>query len=143
MTIQIEYIDKDVCDQIINVVLKKMKDVLKDYNIDIKRKRAIYTDNNIQAKFEFSLINNQGKVLNRTVTDFPLYAHTYGLKAKDLGRKFKYKNKNYKITGLNTNAHKYPICTVLFGTNKPFRFPAILVEKALHGTKEYNIKQIN
>lgn len=142
MTKTLDYIDKDICNQIISVVLKEMKNVLKDYNIDIKRKAATYSNNNIQVKFEFSLINSAGKVLDRKVTDFPLYAHRYGLTSKDLGRKFSYKNENYKITGINRSAPKYPVCTVLVGTDESFKFAARTVENALHGKKEYNIKQV-
>ncbi len=143
MTTQIELIDRDVCDQILSVVLDEMKRTLKDYNIDIKRKRATYTKNNIQAKFEFSLISNKGEVLNKHVTDFPLYAHRYGLEPKDLGKEFKDKNETYKITGLNTSAHKYPICVTSMFDGKKYKFPESIVKNALYGKTEYNIKQIN
>ena len=140
MTQEIEHINKDICNQIINVMQKEMQRLLKGYNLNIVRKRATYSDTNIQAKFEISLVNKQGKVLDRKVSDFPLYAYKYGLEADDLDRTFKFKNKNFKITGINTRSYKYPICAISMDNNKTFKFAADTVRMALHGKKKYKIK---
>lgn len=140
MTIEIESIDRDVCDQIGALLQKEMQHLLRNYNLNVKRKRSTYSDSNIQMKFEISLVNKHGKVLNRTVSDFPHYASRYGLDPTDLGRSFRYKSKNYKITGINTAAHRYPICAECTDNGKKIRFAAVTVEDALYGKKAYKMK---
>ena len=140
---EIEYIDRDVCDQIGSVLQKEMQFLLRNYNLNVERLRSTYSDTNIQMKFEISLVNKEGKVLDKTVSDFPYVAGRFGLEANDLGRSFRFKSKNYKITGINTKAHRYPICTICTDNGKKLKFAADTVRVALYGKKEYNVKQVN
>jgi len=75
----------------VRTLRNKLQDQLADFGDDyqVKVGNASFSDNNVTFKVTVSVVGDDGKVITQEAEDFQHYAAHWGLKAEDLGRKFK------------------------------------------------------
>ena len=94
-------------------------------NLVVDLGSATFGNSNVTFKLNLNEVSGDGSVLTREAVAFQRAARLYGLQPEDLGRVFRSPSgKRFKITGLNTRAHKYPIQAEEVGTGKRFKFPS-------------------
>lgn len=125
--------DKAFLKKIKHEIDEALVGVGKRNNISLTSRSISYGDTNFTVKLEGALIDN-GRVLDRGVTDWNLLAGTYGFANEDLGKTFAHNGEVFVIAGLKPASTKYPIIARLEGTQKAYKFPANLVRFCL--TKE-------
>ncbi len=127
--------DRAICNLVGSRIERALVSTARDLGVSIKVLNGSFSDSNYTAKFEVSVINEDGTILSRKAQAFIDEAWRYGLKKEDLGREFIDCGKSYRITGLNTKARKMPItaeCVV--GGNGNYKFPADRVKRLLATT---------
>jgi hypothetical protein len=84
-------------------------------------------------KFDFAEVSETGEVLSQEADDFRKMAAWFGLKATDLGRKFRWHDgKRYEIMGMKPRSRKYPILARRVDSlDKCMKFTADSVKMAL------------
>lgn len=82
------------------------------------------------VKIEIMPVVN-GEVKSREVLAFEREYSLYGLEKTDLGKKFVTPEGEYKITGLNTRAHRMPVLATRLNDGKLYKFSEEHVKRAL------------
>jgi hypothetical protein len=59
---------------------------------------------------------------SRLARDFKTYASTFGVKPEDLGRTFRSRGTEYKVTGINPGRPKFPFAVERVSDGKVFKF---------------------
>lgn len=72
-----------------------------------------------------------GEVKSREALEFERMATLYGFEPSDLGKTFMSRGRRFKITGLKTRRHKYPISAECLDDGKGYKFPIDSVLVAL------------
>ncbi len=90
---------------------------------------------NICFKVEMAVVTQQGDALTREAENFFHHAPCYGLAREDLGKTFRYGDRNYKIIGMNTRSRNNPI-VVSDETGRHFKFSVEMLKKLLSAQKE-------
>ena len=120
--------DKAICKAVGADIEKALNSVAVKYGINIKRGNGKFSGNTLDLKIHCACVKG-GKVMSKEASDFKTMASLYGLKPSDLGRSFTIGSGTFKITGLNTKAHKYPINASKNGSG--YKFPASSVKLLL------------
>ena len=96
-----------------------------DDNYKVHIGNATFSENNVTFKVTVSVVGEDGKAITKEAEDFQHYAFRYGLKAEDLGRKFKrWGGDTYEIIGAKPRSRKYPILARQVATGKVYKFTA-------------------
>ena len=106
--------------------------VAEKYGLSVSYHGARYSATNANMKFEFATIGENGAVQTSGVSEFEVYAKSYGLLPTDLGRSFTSSGHRFKIEGLNVRCRRYPV-KVTRDDGKRFKYP---VETVVRGLKE-------
>ena len=108
---------------------KALTEVADKYGIKISYKGGSFARDggNATLKFEIAAPNAQGETLSREAQDFKRFATQFGFKSEDLGSEFKVGSETYRITGLKTSRHKFPISAARVKDSKNFKFSAEVV----------------
>lgn len=119
-------INRQILKLMANDIESALQSVAKKYNVEMKYNGGRFTSNNATIKIEISTINDNGELITREANDFKSLAKFYGLSADLYGKSFTTHKDTYKIVGLKSKSHKYPIlCERSDG--KIFKFPASTV----------------
>lgn len=80
--------------------------------------------NNLEAtlKIKVQVVNEAGES-ERERRDFDVLSRSYGLLPEDLGTVFTSRGTDYRLTGINPRARKYPIKGERVSDNRKFKFP--------------------
>jgi len=119
---KVKQFDKATCREVGDAIEQALKSVAVKYGINIRKGNGRFSPDTLDLKIHCARVQG-GKVLSKEASDFKRLASLYGLKPSDLGRTFTAGNGTYKITGLNTKAHKYPINATKVTTGAGFKFP--------------------
>lgn len=118
-------------------IISALADVSKKHGVDIRfGSGGKYNETNASLKLEISCVQGDGTVITKEADAFKRHAYLYGFKPEDLGREFVSGGKRYKISGLNTKAHKMPVLATEVGTNRVFKFSEAIVLNRLGDTPE-------
>jgi len=119
---KIKQFDKLNCGAVSSDIEKALKSVAIKYGINIRTGNGKFTKDTFDLKLNIARVVS-GKVISKEVNDFKKLASIYGLKASDLGRTFSTAGREFRITGLNTKAHKYPIMAECIKSGGSYKFP--------------------
>jgi hypothetical protein len=123
-----EPITRDFIRTLSDEVIEELKELANSYNLQVGYRGASFSPTNVTIKVEFATICSDGQAKTKEVSDFEFAACRYGLKPTDIGRKFVGSNgETYKLTGLSTRAHRYPLHAIRIRDGKRFKFPPSLV----------------
>lgn len=74
------------------------------------------------VRFKLTVANATGEVpVSKCSLDFKKYAMIYGLTPEHLGKSFAYAGKQYRLTGLNPKAPRFPV--IVEHNGKSYRLP--------------------
>lgn len=77
----------------------------------------------MNAKLVVTSKNEDGEITTQFAQDFKKYCQSYGLKPEHLNQVFiNHNSARFKIVGLRTTAHKYPILATCLSNNKTYGF---------------------
>ncbi len=83
-----------------------------------------YSINDFRCKFEcVSTSDSQGNTVDPKEENFKHDAFLVGVASDAFGKTFKSGRSNYKITGINTRRHKYPVSAIRVASGKGYKFP--------------------
>ena len=104
---------------------KALAAVAKKFGLVVRRAGGKFDSANATLKFDFSVVATDGTVTTPEVSDFKRNATRFGFMPTDLGRTFVGNDGlRYKIVGMRSRAHKYPVIGEAFVTGKRLRFMA-------------------
>jgi len=128
---------RELIDPINAALANAIKSVEKQFKVTIRFGRVTYMDDRFTSKMTVSKQTEDGKAIDSEAADFKRFAARYGLKATDLGRRFKnYQGVEYMIMGLATRNRKFPILCIRTDNLERFKLPARLVIQRLPKLKE-------
>ena len=127
----VKQFEKAEADLIGREIEQAVQMVAEKYGIKIVRKAGSYSRANYTLKLECSIKDAEGLPITREVEAFKINASKFGLDSSDLGAKFSFHNEIFILTGLATGSWKFPILAKNAITQKPFKFPAAVVQAAL------------
>jgi len=108
-------------------IIEAAEGVAKKHGLKLSRKGNItYDKNGFHFKVSATLEN-----IDPERDNFIQYAPIYGLDPKDYRRTFKHGQKEYRIVGINTRAHAYPIIVETVNRGDRFKMPASQVKMAM------------
>jgi hypothetical protein len=125
-----------------------LKPVAEKYGIQIKRLGGSFSPSDFRVRLECAVKNEDGTFETSERADFKLFAPTIGLSSSDLDTEFEYNEVKYKIIGMKTRSHKYPIIGERVPDGKRFKFPASAViyhkrmTEMLENDKEVVVKEV-
>lgn len=103
----------------------------KENNLAIKFGTARFGSTAVTFKVDVAEISASGDVMSKEVDAFKKNAMLYGLKPEDLGRTFSSNGRTYRIKGLMTRSHRYPILCEDLNKKTMIKFPSETVARAL------------
>ena len=125
-------IDKELLKQLRIELNVAIADVAKKHKISLKIGNARYTSNNFTFKLEGALLTEDGKVVDKSRTDYKTYCEMYGMKPEWLDKSFITLDRDeYKIVELNSRARKNPIIAENVNTKKRYIFTSQKVKKLM------------
>lgn len=127
--------DRDKVKQLRKSLEVALNAVENEMNVKVNIGSARYSKNDCIFKLEIADIQENGEVFNREAADFKMYACTYGLDPYDLGKEFSHGGERFRITGLKTRRHKFPVSAVGVENGKQYKFPVDIVKFALEKEK--------
>jgi hypothetical protein len=137
---KITNIDSAACRQIRTFLDQALASVATQLGIHIKVGHASYAIDGKTANFklELSTIGADGVAVDRDAERFKSQAQWLGMKAEDLGRRFKnWDGKEYELTGYNPRASRFPFLGKEIRTGKTYKLTESTVKTGLgYGTKE-------
>lgn len=87
-----------------------------------------YSTNDFRCKLEcVSTSDSTGKTVDPVEANFKRDAFLVGVAKDAFGKKFKSGRSNYKITGINTRRHKYPVSAIRVASGKSYKFPVSML----------------
>lgn len=107
-----------------------LEKVASKHGVSVSYKGARFSSANATIKFEIATVGRGGEVNTREVESFKRSARRYGFEPEDLGSEFTVRGETFKIVGLNTRAHKYPIVGERVTDGRRFKFHASTVKVA-------------
>jgi hypothetical protein len=109
---------KELCKSLSKEIVGSLAEIAAKYNINIKTGRGQFDTNSFSLKLEISTISESGVVQSKERTSWNLYAISFGLKPEWLDKIFTFQGDKFKIEGLNTKRHKYPVLAKNIRTNR-------------------------
>ncbi len=83
-----------------------------------------YSTNDFRCKFEcVSTSDSSGNAVDPAEANFKRDAFLVGVAKDAFGKTFKSGRSNYKITGISTRRHKYPVSAIRVASGKSYKFP--------------------
>lgn len=90
--------------------------------LKITRGSTRYNSLEATLRLKLQVVNSEGESESER-RDFDTLARSYGLLPEDLGAVFRFNGKQYRLTGINPRARKYPIKGERVSDKKKFKFP--------------------
>jgi hypothetical protein len=124
----------------VKTILQKCEDALQpiadEFGLDLQRKSCRYRDMEMPVAFllQATVVDDDGKVLDKQAQEFKKYASLYGLKPEHLGKTVLSMGKVMTVVGLNTRNRKFPILCLEPKTSKRFKLTAESVRSRLTTT---------
>ena len=115
--------DKVVAKQIGQEVLAAVQSVATAYGLTVEYGGGSYGDLDFTTKVKFTVADGHRN-------EYIANASRLGLKPEGLDQTFTYKNRTYKIVGLDT-WKRYPVLTEIVGTDKRSAFTADAIQEAM------------
>lgn len=106
---QIKQIDRATIRNIQSRLQQHLADLGKELGVTFNVGNARYNETAATIKVEVATFGKKGEVRDRAAADFEKYAGLFGLKPSWLGKTFDRFGVRYKIVGLRTKAHKFPV----------------------------------
>jgi hypothetical protein len=126
-------IDRQLLKALTGDAEKALTEIADKYGISIKCKGGSFARDGANATLKFEIVApdaETGEALTREAQDFKRSAKQFGFEPEDLGSEFTVRGTVYKITGLKTRRHKYPISAVRVSDGKGFKFPVESVKRS-------------
>lgn len=101
-----------------------VKEIEKKHGVSFSRGNGKYSDTDCYMKVTFTDNDINGDVKTPEATAFENYADHYGLQKSDLNKTFTQRGETFKIVGLKTRSHKYPILCKKVSNGKGYKFPS-------------------
>ena len=130
---EFKIIDRAACDVLREQVEQALEPIrTKHPELQIQTGSGSFNPNNFTLKVGFSMVAEDGMVMDRYAHELQKYAKLYGLKPEVLGVVIPVSRLgDCKIIGSNAKAQKYPILVRRMSTNKDYKFPAYTIQAAL------------
>jgi hypothetical protein len=128
---QFKQINREETRAIREIVMRAMREALKDSNLEITEERGSFGGTNCSLKFLFAIKGDHGLVETREASDFRRFCAMYQLEPGDLGREFTSGGERFQVTGLNTKAPRFPIQCKHVANGRPIRYSAATVRQLL------------
>lgn len=125
-------INKPLLHTLRSEIEQALLEISKKYNLEIKAGSGSFSPSNATLKLEISSKSTTGEVLTKEAVSFKTNAILFGLKSEDLGKTFRSQGLTFKITGLNTKAHKMPVVASCIENNKTYKFSVDAVKRYLN-----------
>ena len=121
---KIETMDRASVKVLAIAVEQAMKQVAEDFGVTYAYKGGTFDPGTgvFYPKGEFSLPDSGRRAFERD-------AHQFGLTSEHFGATFVSNGQEFRVTGINTRAPKYPIKATCLLSGKPYKFPASVVSK--------------
>ena len=121
---KIETMDRASVKMLATAVEQAMKQVADDFGVTFAYKGGTYDPATgvFTPKGQFSLPDSGRRAFERD-------AYQFGLTADQFGATFVSNGQEFRVTGINTRAPKYPIKATCLLSGKPYKFPASVVSK--------------
>jgi hypothetical protein len=127
-----ERIDRTALRIISERIMKAIGPLEEELGVKFSRGAGKFGDTYGSIKIEIATIDKNGKAQDHRQSDFKTYAHLFGFKASDFGRKFKSRGETFTICGLRPKAFVRPVIATS-STGRNFIFRAETVLAALKG----------
>ena len=124
-------IDKIKMEQMRNDINIALTEIAKKHGVHMELKNGRYSDNTFNFKLEGGVTNSDGSTVTKESEAFKLNAEMFGLSPENLFSTTTINGEQYKIMGLKTKNHKYPIITRNIKTGKTYKMPATMVKTGL------------
>ncbi len=106
--------------------------VEKKHGVSFKLGNIRYSANDFRCKLEcFSTSDSTGKTVDPAESNFKRDAFLVGVAKDAFGKTFKSGRSKYKITGINTRRHKYPVSAIRVASGKSYKFPVSMLPSSL------------
>ena len=115
-------IDKPFLKKIRPEIEAALAEVGKRFGVELTLGNASYADTYATFKLNVATIGDNGELNTKKAEEFKRYAPAYGLKSDDFGREFRSNGDRFKITGLNTRAHRHPVIAESLSNGKEYKF---------------------
>jgi hypothetical protein len=140
---KITSIDRKTCRDIAERVQEALEPLGKELGLSFDYKGGRFSSTSLTMKIEAATLSNDGTVNSKESETFKLMAKHYGFKAEDLGETFEVRGTVYRITGLNTRAHKMPIQADRVHDGAGYKFPVDTVLRAMGRKTKSSIPDLN
>lgn len=124
MSEQISKIDRASVKRIAAATEEALQMVAEDLGLTLESKGGSFDPGigTFAPKFEF-------KVDGADESDFARSAPLYGLSADDYGREFTSRGTQYRVTGINARAPKFPLQAERLSDGKRFKFTTSVIDR--------------
>lgn len=122
-----EQFDKTSVTKVMEDMKKAMAIVAKRHGIQLHQTRGSWQPSELNVKFSVipeNFNDSTGELQTPESRDYEVYAFSYGLKKEWLGQEFSSGRKRFKVHGLKTRSHKYPVLAQDLATGKIYKFTA-------------------
>ena len=113
----------------VNSALESVGD---QFGLVLKLGNGSYRDESGHFKLNISTISDDGSVMTPEAQDFLQFCAAYGFEKSDLKREFSdFSGHRYRILGLKTRSHKYPIIVESLRNGKRYKMDRHRVQAGL------------
>lgn len=110
-----------------------IQEVAEKHGIQINMGNCRYNKNNATMSLKIATVSNNGNVNTKERENFKNFAIAYGLCPDFLDHEFDHNGNQYKIIGLNTRAHKFPVIVREISTGKNYKIKPDTLLRYLSG----------
>jgi len=135
-------LDSATVDRIIEDLAEAIQAVADKHGLAVERKRCTYhrTDMPVPFRLHVVEVGADGEAIDKAKRKFDEVCHLYGLRPDHYGAEFgmmramrngRLSMARYRVTGINTRRHKFPVSACNVDTGKGYKFTLAKVRRAL------------
>ncbi len=117
-------INKTVARDVGAAVEEALAEVAEKFGLTVEVRGGSYDATSFRPKVEF-------KTAGAAEDEFRTYAQMFGLDPDDFGRDFVSKGRHFRISGLATRSHTYPILATEIASGKVYKFTSEGIARVL------------